>query len=150
MKPSTPHHTIGKYMQTLRQEVAEMSDAEAREYLLLVDEARTNEYHEQHRAFRSMLRRTTDTRIGISKTATLIILWNARNKLVSKDHLADNLEFLANIDAKSPYAATTDIKMIRKFIKQMGWPIEIITDYGMGHMLMAPKEFILPGLEKTT
>jgi DNA-binding response OmpR family regulator len=71
-----------------------------------------------------------------SQTALLfVILWDARNRLVSYEHIADVFFALYDSNNVTPRSLASVLKRLRKRIPE-DWPVEIETKYQLGYRLM--------------
>lgn len=121
-----------------REQIADMTDAEAKEYLLDVVELAHTDATER-------LGRIKDEVPHADKQGVQIlgILWSARPRIKTYGYIGQHLEQL-NGRYPDQLAITSAVKRLRRALEKTDFPIEIRNHSGLGYNLHAPADWKAP------
>lgn len=73
-----------------------------------------------------------------------LILWDARGRILPHESLAARMR-----DLTADYATTmglrSGIRDLRRGLERAGWPVRIVTHYGLGYQMIVPKGWTWAG-----
>ena len=121
-----------------REQIADMTDAEAVKYLLEVVEIDLAASSELYARIKDAI--PNADRRG---TQYLDILWTARPRILTYGFIAQKIEHLSGSYPDS-LAINSGIKRLRRALEQTDYPIEIINHNSMGYSLSAPEDWQAP------
>lgn len=121
-----------------RDQIAGMSNAQAKEYLLNVVEGDLAEAQENLALIKDALPHADKQSVQI-----LFILWKARPRIKTYRYISQQLEYL-NGKFSGEQALNSAIKRLRRALDDTDFPIEISNHYGIGYNLSAPADWQAP------
>ncbi|MEI4260267.1 helix-turn-helix domain-containing protein [Roseovarius sp. D0-M9] len=121
-----------------RECIAELTDTEAKEYLLEVLERDLAEAKEGFGRIKDALPHADRQSVQI-----LGILWDAKPRIRTYGYICDQLKHL-NGKASDERALNSVVKRLRRALEKTDFPIEITTHYGIGYNLRAPDDWQAP------
>lgn len=122
----------------LRDKIASLTDAEAKDYLLELIERDMAEAKES-------LGRLKDAVPHADRQGAqvLAILWNARPRIKTYAYISKELEYL-NGRYPDELAINSAVKRLRRALEKTDFPVEIRNHYGIGYNLHAPDDWQAP------
>lgn len=125
-----------------RDQISELTDAEAKEYLLDVlerDLAKANEG----------FGRIKDAVPYADRQSTQIldILWKASPRIRTYGYISQELEYL-NGKYPDELAINSSVKRLRRALEKTDYPIQIVNHHGFGYSLVAPEAWQAPWSEE--
>lgn len=121
-----------------REQIAGLSDAEAKEYLLDVIERDLAEANEGFGRIKDAVPHADKQSVQI-----LSILWNARPSIRTYGSICQELKYL-NGKMPDERALNSAVKRLRQALGNTVHPIQISTHYGLGYSLHAPDTWQAP------
>lgn len=121
-----------------RDQIAGMTNAQAKEYLLKVVERDLAEAQENLARIKDALPHADKQSVQI-----LSILWKARPRIKTYRYISQQLEYL-NGKFSGEQALNSAIKRLRRALDGTDFPIEISNHYGIGYNLSAPADWQAP------
>lgn len=121
-----------------REQVADMTDAEAREYLLGVVEMSHDNKMEELARIKDELPHADKQGVQV-----LDVLWRARPRIKTYGYISQHLEYL-NGRYPDHLAITSAIKRLRRALEKTDFPIEVRNHSGLGYSLSAPDDWRAP------